>query len=108
MVVGYRVDAVASQLRFLLKVHSVVLANLVLAENVFPEFIQEDCTPEKLAGTLIPLLQDGSPEREAQLAGLRNIAGKMLLDGATPSERAAETVLAVLDRGIRKRLEVAP
>jgi hypothetical protein len=32
----------------------------------------------------------------------------MLLNGTTPSERAAETVLAVLDAGIRKRLEVTP
>ena len=56
-------------LRFLLKVPSIVLANLVIGENVFPEFIQEDCTPEKLAGAVVPLLAD-TPERERQLAGL--------------------------------------
>ncbi len=108
MVVGYKVDALASRLRFLLKVHSVVLANLVLAENVFPEFIQENCTPEELSAALIPLLLEGSPERERQCAGLANISEKMLLEGTTPSERAAETVLTVLSAGIRKRLEVAP
>lgn len=108
MVVGYRVDAVASRLRYLMKVHSVVLANLVLEENVFPEFIQEDCTTENLAAALIPLMQDGSPQREQQVAGLRRIAGKMLLEGTTPSQKAAETVLQVMDRGIRKRLEVSP
>ncbi len=108
MVVAYRVDAVAAQLRFLLKVPSVVLANLVLAENVFPELLQEDCTPEKLADALLPLLKEGSPERERQLGGLAKIPEKMLLDGTTPSERAAETVLAVLSAGIRKRLEIAP
>src|SRR5262249_43913449 len=37
MVVAYRVDKITAQLRFLLKVPSVVLANLVLNENVFPE-----------------------------------------------------------------------
>jgi lipid-A-disaccharide synthase len=108
MVVAYRVDAVAAQLRFLLKVPSVVLANLVLAENVFPELLQEDCTPDKLAGALLPLFKEGSPERERQLAGLARIPEKMLLNGTTPSERAAETVLAVLSAGIRKRLEKAP
>jgi len=108
MAVGYKVDAVANRLRFLMKAPSVVLANLVLGENVFPEFIQEDCTPEKLAGALLPLLTEGSPERERQLKGLSRIPEKMLLDGTTPSEQAAETVLAVMNAGIRKRLEMVP
>src|SRR5262249_18384040 len=58
MVVAYRVDWLASRLRFLLKVPSIVLANLVIGRNVFPEFIQEDCTPEKLTGALAPLFAD--------------------------------------------------
>jgi lipid-A-disaccharide synthase len=108
MVVGYKVDVLASGIRFFLKVPSVVLANLVLEENAFPEFIQDKCTPEQLADALQPLLRDGSAERAKQLAGLGRIPEKMLLNGTTPSERAAETVLAVLDAGIRKRLEVTP
>lgn len=104
MVVAYRVDAVASLLRLLINVHSVVLANLVLEANVFPEFIQEDCTPEKLAAAMVPLLTEGSPEREAQLAGLARIPEKMVLEGTTPSAKAADTVLAMLSAGIRKRL----
>ena len=32
-----------------IKVHSVILANLVVGDNVVPEFLQEDCTPEKLS-----------------------------------------------------------
>ncbi len=93
MVVAYRVDAIAARLRFLLKVPSIVLANLVLGENAFPEFIQEACTGEKLAGAIAPLLTD-SPERRAQLAALERVPGRMLLDHGTPSERAAEVVLA--------------
>lgn len=93
MVVAYRVDAIAARLRFLLKVPSIVLANLVLGENAFPEFIQEACTGEKLAGAIAPLLTD-SPERRAQLAALARVPGRMLLDHGTPSERAAEVVLA--------------
>jgi lipid-A-disaccharide synthase len=107
MVVAYKVDAVAKHLRFLLKVPSVVLANLVAEENVFPEYLQEDCTPDKLAAALEPLLKEGTPEREAQLAGLARIPRKMLLDGTTPSAKAADTVLAMLNAGIRKRLEAA-
>ena len=105
MVVAYRVDGLARHLRFLVKVPSIVLANLVLGENVFPELIQENCTGEKLADALVPLLGD-TPERDRQLGALKQIAGKMLLDGSTPSARAAETVLAVMDAGIRRRLAV--
>jgi lipid-A-disaccharide synthase len=92
MVVAYKVDPVAARLRFLLKVHSVVLANLVLGENVFPEYLQEDCTPERLAGALQPL-QAQTPERAAQVAALARIPQRLLLDHGTPSEAAAEIVL---------------
>jgi lipid-A-disaccharide synthase len=95
MVVAYRVDPVAARLRFLLKVHSVVLANLVLGANAFPEYIQEDCTPAKLSSALAPLLID-TPERGAQLAALATIRQKMFLLEGTPSGKAAEIVLSIL------------
>jgi lipid-A-disaccharide synthase len=105
MVVAYKVDGLAAQLRFLMKVHSVVLANLVIGENVFPELLQEDCTPDKLAAALLPLLGE-TPERQRQLNGLGRIAEKMILEGTTPSERAAETAIAVIEAGIKHRLSV--
>lgn len=76
-------------------VHSVVLANLVLGENAFPELIQEDCIPEKLAAAIEPLLSD-TPGRRAQLAALGRIREKMFLPEGTPSVKAAEAVLEVL------------
>jgi lipid-A-disaccharide synthase len=100
MVVAYKVDEIAARLRFLLNVPSVVLANLVLEENAFPELLQEDCTPEKLADALEPLLRD-SPERRAQLAALARIPHKMLLDGGTPSDAAADIVLDYAVHGRR-------
>jgi lipid-A-disaccharide synthase len=96
MAVAYRVDAIAARLRFLLKVHSVVLANLVLGENVFPEFIQEECTPEKLSAALLPLLKDSS-QRASQRAALANIREKMFLPEATPSGKAADVIIRILD-----------
>lgn len=101
MVVAYKVDAVAARLRFLLNVPSVVLANLVLEENVFPEFLQEECTPQNLASALEQLLRD-TPERRAQLAALARIPPKMLLDGGTPSDFAAEIVLDYAAHGRRQ------
>jgi lipid-A-disaccharide synthase len=105
MAVAYKVDGLARHLRFLVKVPSIVLANLVIGENIFPEFIQENCTAEKLAEAVAPLLAD-TPERDRQLKGLGVIASKMLLEGTTPSERAAETAIALIEAGIQKRLSV--
>lgn len=105
MVVAYRVDKIAASLRFLLKATSVVLANLVIGDNVFPEYLQEDCTPEKLSAALEPLFSD-TPERRKQLAGLATIANRMLLEGTTPSECAANEVMTVMDASIRRKLSV--
>lgn len=95
MVVAYKVDAVAARLRFLLKVHSVVLANLVLGRNAFPEFIQEDCTPEKLSQALAAILVDG-PARDAQTQALAELATTMKSGIASPSKAAADVVLRVV------------
>ena len=99
MVVAYRVDPVMSALRFLVKVPSVVLANLVLGEKAFPEFLQEDCTPENLASAVELLLKD-TFERRGQLAALARIPQRMLLrQGGSPSEAAAEIVLHYSEHG---------
>jgi lipid-A-disaccharide synthase len=101
MVVAYKVDALSARMRFLLNVPSVVLANLVLETNVFPELLQDDCTPDKLAAALEPLLRD-TTERRAQLTALARIPQKMLLDGGTPSDFAAELVLDYAAHGRRR------
>lgn len=98
MVVGYKVDALAVRLRFLLKVPSIVLANLVLQENAFPEFIQDDCEPETLAEALSPLLAD-TPERGCQRDAARRVREKLLAPGEPPSARAARICLRILSGG---------
>lgn len=91
-VVAYRVDGVAANLRFLVNVPSVVLTNLVAGENIYPEYLQEDCEPEKLAAALTPLLA-GGPERDAQIAALAKIPDRMGVPFGTPSDAAAACVL---------------
>ena len=50
MVAAYRVgSAEAWLLRRAINTSSIILANLVIGENVVPEFVQQDCTPEKLS-----------------------------------------------------------
>jgi lipid-A-disaccharide synthase len=97
MVVGYKVDALAAKFRFLLKVQSIVLANLVLGENAFPEFKQEDCTGARLSEALMPLLSN-TEARARQMLALGQIPAKLHVDQA-PSAAAADIVLAFADGG---------
>lgn len=95
-VVAYKVDRLMVNLRFLLKVSSVVLANLVLEKNVYPEVLQEDCTAENLANELLPLLTD-TPRRRAQLEGLAATPEKLRLAASSPSVAAADVVLSMAE-----------
>lgn len=102
MVVAYRVDGVAALLRHLVKVPSIVLANLVLGSNAVPEFIQEDCSARKLVDALSPLLSD-TPARARQVAALAEISRKMALPDEVPSEAAANIVLRYAEAHGRAR-----
>ena len=98
MVVAYRVSQFENRLRFLIKVSSIVLPNLILGRNVIPEFIQQECSAERLETALLPLMLDG-PERQRQLAAFEELDGLMRLDGGwVPSRKAAEEVLRTLSR----------
>ena len=98
MVVGYRLDFLVSMFRWLLRAHSVVLPNLILGENIFPEFIQGDCTPDALSDALLPLMDMKSPERRAQIKALMGIEKRMRLAKGTPSQKAAEIILRQAQR----------
>jgi lipid-A-disaccharide synthase len=99
-VTAYRLSAVEALIAWLIglgKLSSVILANLVLGENVFPEFLQADCTPENLAGALLPLLAD-SPERQRQIEAFGRLDAIMAIGSAAPSAQAAAIVLDVAQR----------
>ncbi len=92
MVVAYRVSPMESLLRFLVKVDSIVLPNLIAGNNFIPEFLQERATPSILAETLATLLQSQSA-RDRQQAGFAQVRARIAGAGARPSARAAEIVL---------------
>ena len=95
-VAAYKVPAWEAVIaRRVIHVPSVILANLVLDENVVPEFLQEDCTPERLAAALAPLLSDG-PERRRQIEAFARLDGIMDIGKTAPSERAADIVLGMV------------
>jgi lipid-A-disaccharide synthase len=100
MVAAYRTGGVEAWILLrLIKVQSVILANLVLGEKIVPEFIQQDCTADNLARSLRPLLGE-TPERTRQ----REAFGKLdaiMSTGKTPSVGAADIVLATMRKGRR-------
>ena len=98
-VVAYKVDRlVGSIVKWVITAPSVVLPNLVLGENVYPELIQEACTPASLAEALAPLMEDG-PGRARQVTALARMPAALQVAGASPSEAAAEVVLRYAEQG---------
>jgi lipid-A-disaccharide synthase len=101
MVTAYRVGAIeAFILRRAVKVSSVILANLVIGREVIPEFLQEDCTPEKLAPVLSEVLTD-SPRRRQQVEAFAQLDQIMSTGNRSPSVLAADIVLATMRKGRR-------
>ena len=68
-----------------------ILANLVIGENVVPELLQRDCTPQRIADALVPLISD-TPERLRQIEAFARLDHIMALE-AVPSAKAAAIVL---------------
>lgn len=100
MVVGYRVSKLEEQLKYLIKVPSIVLPNLVLGERAVPELLQEQCSGRGIAAALGPLLAE-TPARRAQLGAFSRLDTRMALpNGDTPSARAARVVLETMARRI--------
>jgi len=96
MVTAYRTGAVEAWIVLrAIDVKSVILANLVVGENVVPEFLQQDCTPDKLSNSLREILTD-SPLRQRQLEAFARIDDIMSTGNLPPSVRAADIVLAIL------------
>jgi lipid-A-disaccharide synthase len=102
MVAAYRLHAIeaviARLIRLQARLPSVILANLVLGENAVPELLQEDCTPEKLAAALQPLIAD-TPARRRQIEACRRLDDIMAIGGTAPSAKAASIVLDIARRG---------
>jgi lipid-A-disaccharide synthase len=96
MVAAYRAGTLeAAIVRPRITSSSVILANLVVGENVVPEFIQQDCTPAKLVPALRDVLGD-TPLRRRQVDAFARIDAIMATGQKSPSVRAADIVLATL------------
>jgi lipid-A-disaccharide synthase len=93
MVATYKVaNWEAAIARRLITASSAILPNLILGENVVPEFIQEQATPENLGLAFNALLTD-SPGLLAQQAAFARLETRMRMGGAAPSDLAVGVVL---------------
>lgn len=96
MVAAYRVSLLEAMVgSILIHAPSAILANLVLGKNVVPEFLQHDCTAERLAAALVPLLQD-TVERRRQIEAFSQLDDIMEIGKAKPSVHAASRVLDMI------------
>lgn len=98
---AYRVSLIEELVARLMGLHrrlsTVILANLVMGEKVIPEFLQRECSAERLADALVPLLSD-SPERARQVEAFSRIDALMRVESA-PSAKAAALVLEAAQGG---------
>ena len=94
MVVGYRVSALTGFLvrRMGINVEHASLVNLLVGHAVVPELMQEDFTPDKVAGAVAELLRSEAA-REAQRKGFREVVAILGEADPAPSARAAKVVL---------------
>jgi lipid-A-disaccharide synthase len=69
------------------------MPNLLANEEIFPEFIQDDATPEKIADAALDLLGNDTRRREIQTKLARVIES---LGGPGAAARAARAVLSLL------------
>jgi lipid-A-disaccharide synthase len=101
MVAAYKGGAVEAWIvRRAVRSSSVILANLVVGKNVVPEFLQQDCTAEKLSHALGEVLSDSALRRQ-QVEAFARIGEIMSTGDQPPSVRAANIVLATLRKSRR-------
>ena len=88
-VIAYKLDSISAGIaRLLLKTPWACMVNVLLKKAYIPEFLQENCTSEKLAAAVAHLFKDKDARLQQENAMIEAIA---LLKA--PPERAAEIVL---------------
>jgi lipid-A-disaccharide synthase len=95
-VIAYKINVLTYLLlRHVIRVKYANLVNIMHDREIVPEFLQNDCKPEKLAEAVDVLLSKKAARKE-QISYLE-ATGEWLGRGQfVPSERAAETILDVI------------
>ena len=110
MVGAYRLSLIEEAIARVMRsreISTIILANLVIGENIVPQFVQRDCTPEKFADALGPACFPMHPERRRQVEAFARLDAHHGDRGAKPSSKAAAIVLDIARRGRRHRAGAA-
>ena len=94
MVLAYRLDALMRPLTFMFSTWSAALPNLVADYVVVPEEFNHEVTSDRLVRQLERLLWN-SPQRQAQIEGMKDIKSKMQVD-QPPGEKVADVIFRYL------------
>lgn len=94
-VVAYKVNPLSAAIaRRLIDPEAIVLTNKLMGRRVVPQFIQEDCTPDRLT-VAVERLFDDPRARAEQGAASEAVRSLLLSGGEDPSDRAARSILRV-------------
>lgn len=96
MVIAYDMSWLSWQVMSrMARIDTVTLVNLIVGENIIPEFLGPACCPPDIAKALVTLLDD-RPAQLKQLAAMNMAMAKLGKDGEAPGLRAARSVLGAL------------
>ena len=96
MVIAYDMSWLSWQIMSrMAKIDTVTLVNLIVGQNIVPEFLGPACRPGDIAAEMVRLLDD-EPARLKQLAAMNSTMVKLGRDDDAPGLRAARSVLTVL------------
>jgi lipid-A-disaccharide synthase len=96
MVVVYRVSPLTATLaKPLVRTPYFAMVNLIAEKKVVPELVQNDFTPDRVAGEVVQLLQDPNA-RQTMRAGLAEVRKRMGPPGAV--DRATDVIADLLGR----------
>lgn len=96
MTVAYRLNPLTEMvLDRILKVRQVNLVNLILGRTLVTEHLRADCTPERLAASLVELVRD-EQVRAAHREGYGEAMRRLGVGGTSPSLAAADRILQLI------------
>ncbi len=94
-VIAYRMNALTWALvQQMIRIPYASLVNLILERELFPEKLQDRCTPEEMTNALAELLAPNSTAAAVQRAGFGLLREKLGVGHETPSDRAARIILS--------------
>ena len=95
-VIGYKVGwLTAALIRPFIKVSHATLINIMATREIVPEFIQEWCEPQAMAEVVVNYFAN-EQARKKHLEDVAAIVDTLRVQGSSPSERAAKTILDLI------------